>query len=862
MKNKNSLIGLSLLGVMTVAGVGVHLMNKNQVSSQPVYSENVFEEFKAAIDLKQPPRFVNESTGAPEFRWDKVQMNMWDEQTFTIIEEKIIDGWVQAWENQKSDDLLAVASDSFSMSRLPQLKEQMKHREVDSVVELKWPDKAEVLNQREAIKLNMRQYLSEFQDIVHFDLVTTGVRSNTKGMRNPADNTMQKAELEIRFDIRGVDQRNMRRNDRGLLLADVELVNGEWILNRIQFTSGETLVASRNPSFSDVTADLGLEDIKTYVRHEAIRRGGYAVSATDVDNDGHLDLYLGTMGQGQLLKGNSKGQFKVVENTGIQGDTLVKSAVFADFNNNGKQDLLLVRFEPSFKNGVRNDDVHFYENNGDGTFKLVDAIQHQNDMNFAMPAAVGDFNNNGLLDIYIGYPGAQDFTFLESMRTEDKGKQAQGLYFNQGENRFTDFTKNLAKTNPWESCCGLFPHSAMAVDHNLNGSMDIIVIDDAGKLSPFYVNKGDGTFHQSAKAVGAEMWDYGMSVAAGDLNNDGTMDLVYTSVNFHAAERMEKSFRMNFHHGQDYETFIDRAKKGVRLFKAHPTPQQGVKYMDFTEIAGLEFAGEGMAGVEFIDYDNNGLLDIYVANGLWTGTDKRKSQDISSLFIRSDKVLADAFTHLKALGEDYVNHRGEAESQSIIMKLLAEFRGDVMTANLDEQGPRPSFAGNQRNRLFRNNGDGTFTEVGFLEGVDSIADGYVIALADINKNGKMDLILRNGDPSSEDVVNRPVEVFLNNNASKRKSVTLTLEGTRTNRDAIGAFAVATIKDKQLTRQLLANNGSAQSQRILHFGLGDSQKIDKLQIHWPSGHKQILFDLPAGNHHIKESGISPADIVMK
>ena len=479
-----------------------------------------------------------------------------------------------------------------------------------------------------------------------------------------------------------------------------------------------------------------------------------------------------------------------------------------------------------------------------------------------MPSAVADFDSDGLLDIYIGYPGAQDFTFFEGMRTEKEGQMAQGLYFNSGEHKFTDKTANLEKRDLWKSCCGLFPHSALAIDHNLNGNMDIVVIDDAGKLSPFYVNKGDGTFHQSAQAVGAEMWDYGMSVAAGDLDNNGDMDLLYTSVNFHSSERMNNSFRMNYHHGQAHETFTDRGTKGVRLFKSHKKPNGEVKYLDFTEIAGLDFSGEGMAGVEFVDYNNDGYLDIYLLNGLWSGTDDRNSQDISSLFTRSDKVIEDAFSNLKALGENYVDHRGEAQSQSVIMEILSSFRGNVMTAHLDESGPRPSFAGHQRNRLYRNNADGSFTEVGFLEGVDSIADGYVVALADLDKDGNMDLILRNGDPSSTDVVNRPVEVFLNRNKADHQSVILSLEGTSSNRDAIGAYATAKVKGETLTRQLLANNGSAQSQKILHFGLGDHDKIDELSISWPSGQRQKFYDIPAGHHRIKEGGGDSIDIVMK
>ena len=161
-------------------------------------------------------------------------------------------------------------------------------------------------------------------------------------------------------------------------------------------------------------------------------------------------------------------------------------------------------------------------------------------------------------------------------------------------------------------------------------------------------------------------------------------------------------------------------------------------------------------------------------------------------------------------------------------------------------------AGQQRNCLFRNNGNGTFTEVGFLEGVDSIADGYVVSTADLNKDGKMDLILRNGDPGIDKNRFPAVQVFLNQRKIQNKSVTVALTGVRSNKDGFGSILRAKIANQTLVRHLIANNGAVQSEALVHFGLGSNDKIDELTIEWPSGIIQKVKNIKAGSHRFIET----------
>jgi len=156
-----------------------------------------------------------------------------------------------------------------------------------------------------------------------------------------------------------------------------------------------------------------------------------------------------------------------------------------------------------------------------------------------------------------------------------------------------------------------------------------------------------------------------------------------------------------------------------------------------------------------------------------------------------------------------------------------------------------SLNGRERNVLFRNNADGTFTDVGWVNGADRIEDGRGLAVLDYDDNGSLDLVLRNY---------RMPAVLLANRGGSGHSVRFDLQGTRSNRDAVGAKLRLRSGDQWQTRVVTAGSGylSGSSRRV-HFGLGDAQQVDELVIDWPSGERTVLSDLPADRTHaIQES----------
>ncbi|MFP5490951.1 MAG: CRTAC1 family protein [Bacteriovoracia bacterium] len=660
--------------------------------------------------------------------------------------------------------------------------------------------------------------------------------------RDPLTSLPNAFTVESRMDFRLVSAKGERVHERGVARIQVKrnLKSNQWLIESFEVLNGETLKSDK-AAFREV-ASFKDGELSNHLRKEAIRRGGYAMAIGDVDGDEQADMIVGHLGAVEIFKGKSDGTFSKMSNQklGIDNETLVKSAVIADFDNDGKKDILFVRFAPSEEKGK---DIVLYKNNG-ASFQKVNAIKNRYPAYYAMPSAIADYNGDGMLDFYIGFPGAKDFTVLDKKVHGFEAKHElnpQGLFYNLGAMSFEEVTrqkmpytkKKNAYTDGYPEAAAVFPHTSMGLDYDLDGDMDIVVVDDKANLSPLYKNNGDGTFAQVADKIGLTNYDFGMGFTASDLDNDSKLEFIYTNVNFLPAERLHNSLQANFsEHSKHPGTF------GIRVFKS----SNAVNYSDITALTGVNGCGDGIGGVEVIDYDNNGKPDIYVANGLWSGT--HSDQDLSSLFVRANATYNYDFQEI--LGSS----AGIEEANTSFMRILTGFQGEVET-QVSKSGMYPSMAGFQRNCLFHNNGDGTFTEVGYLHGVDSMADGYVIGTADLNKDGKMDLVLRNGDPGVSQNRYPAVQVFLNQQKSKNKSVTVALVGIKSNKDAIGALLKATIDGKTLVRHLTANNGAVQSEAIVHFGLGDKTKIDELNITWPSGIVQKIKDVEAGHHRFVE-----------
>ena len=779
-----------------------------------------------------------------------------DEFQFKQIENGLIKRITDSFYNKQFDKLNSITtldfkSNSLSSSRI------ISSKEVDFIkLESLAPGKTD-LNTNEA-KNDFKSYVGYFKNINFVEFVTTKVVSLPESRLN--QQLMKDATLFVNFSIRGSTAKLSKVEQRGKLKLLVTNSSNGWKLKKLEVINHERL-ATNAVLFKNITASLGADKlVPSHLRREAIRRGGYALAISNNDSSRNSNMLVATVAETVLIKNKNGSILEKISNPELEKQTLVKGAAFADFNNSGEQDLLMVRFAPNeSQSELDRSDIQIFKSNDKGQFaKRNKVINFNKETAYAMPLAIADFDNDSYLDFYIGFPGSKDFTTLESP-IHKKNLTTEGVFYNQKNGAFKeDAYKVFEKRHTnIDDLSRIFPHGALAADFNNDRKMDLIVIDDRGNLSPIYENLGNGNFKSASEKIGVGLKDYGMGVDLADFNNDGKFDFVMSAVNFNASKRLKESCSANW----SVEDVFMAGTSGLRVFQAN----NNSSFVETTQSLGLDYVGEGSGGVKVIDYNNDGFQDIYLTTGLWSGSEKDSSQDLSSYFVAASSlgILEDnlkselnnqKFIYDKIkVNNDFKSLLFNSESQSSVMDLLSFYRGDLNVNGTTAAKKSLSLAGNQPNRMFRNNGDGTFTEVGYMIGVDSMADGYMAATASFENDGKIDLVLRNADPGYSVTQFPAMEIYKNVSPLKNNSLTLELKGNGSNRDAIGAFVEATVNGKAQVSQLVANYGTVQSQRIIHFGLGKNKSVDKLKIVWPSGSVQNFYNLKSGFHKIEESG---------
>ena len=313
----------------------------------------------------------------------------------------------------------------------------------------------------------------------------------------------------------------------------------------------------------------------------------------DYDNDGNLDIFLVNSGSllaskrdtaaNALYKNSGDGTFTdVTQTTHVGGRGYGMGCIAADYDNDGDTDLYLTHFGEN----------QLYRNNGDGTFTDVTVYAGVGDARWSVSASFGDFDLNGTLDLYIA--NYLDYTvetahdcYMEGIHIYCSPHEYQGvrdtLYRNNGNGTFTDVTEAAGVTNQGKGLGVLF------TDYNADGYPDIFVANDT--VEDFlYRNNGDGTFTDVANDVGVAYNADGritgsMGIANGDYDNDGKLDLFVTN--------FSQEVNSLFHN--DGDGFYTMTTFDVGL--ARPS-----------------FAVLGF-GTQFLDCDNDGNLDLFVANG-------------------------------------------------------------------------------------------------------------------------------------------------------------------------------------------------------------------------------------------------------
>ena len=583
-------------------------------------------------------------------------------------------------------------------------------------------------------------------------------------------------------------------------------------------TVQETLSRSTSPIFRDITA-RALAGNASY--HEQMLRGmdywrtvldaaagldiygNNGVAVGDIDNDGFEDFYVCQPAgiPNRLHRNRGDGTFEdITDSAGVGVLDGTPCALFGDFSNRGVQDLVVVRSTGPL----------LFRHQGGSKFRLApDAFQfaHPPEGSFTS-AAAADFDRDGFLDLYFCvysyYQGLDKYHVPVPYYDAENGPP-NFLFRNHRDGTFRDVTAATGMNQNNHR----FSLGCAWGDFNNDGWPDLYVANDFGKKN-LYRNNGNGTFTDIAEEAGVLNVGPGMSACWFDYDNDGKPDLYVA--NMWEAPGLRVTMQDNFlkHAPADIRAYYRNHAMGNALFHN----EGDGKFHDRSLAAGVEDGRWSWSSTAF-DFDHDGYLDLYVPNGFISQPGRK---DIESFFWR--QVVPQSPLEAQAT-RDY--EQGWNAANELI-------RSDQ------------TWSGYQRNILYINNHDGTFSDVSGAVGLDFREDGRAFALADFDHDGRLEVILKNRNAPQ-------LRLLHNEMPDLGDSISFRLRGEKSNRDAVGASLMVETTVGSQTRFVQCGLGySTQHTKELFFGLGPQSSPLRATVRWPSGEVQKFENLPP-NHRI-------------
>ena len=530
---------------------------------------------------------------------------------------------------------------------------------------------------------------------------------------------------------------------------------------------------------------------------------GAGVATGDIDNDGLPDIFFsGNMVSSRLYLNKGHIRFDdITARAGVATKGWATGATMVDINDDGHLDIYVSVSGPERSKPEQRANLLFL-NNGDQTFTEAAARYGIADTGFTTHSVFLDYDRDGCLDLFLLNNSPKDFSRgVENHPTGVRGQTPDSynqLYRNNcrgaKERAFTNVSRQAGILR--DAGYGL---GAVVADLNGDGWPDIYVSNDGVPNDVLYINNGDGTFTDKAARWLKHTSAAGMGVDIADFNNDGRPDILQVDMMPRDLNRRKRMSGFT-----TYGTLMESRGRGFRddysansLQLSNGVTKDGdVIFSEIARLAGVAHTDWSWSAL-FADFDNDGYKDIFISNGYPKAVNDLDYQ--KTMFA--------------------VRRRSDAAARRAGLELLNRLPGYE-----------------ESNYVFRNAGDLVFTDKTGAWGMDHPSFSYGAAYADLDNDGRLDLVVNN--------IDAPAFIYQNvaPTDDAHHYLEIRLEGESPQR-AIGSKLILTAGgQKQHVYYTPYRGYMSTMDDWAHFGLGRARQVDSLEVEWPDGHYQLLTNL--------------------